>query len=120
MHAHTGGQLDGMAGGPRKPDHLAHQDTRYLVVTDLFRRVLLGVEQQCEGVVGAVPSGIGAGCLDGVPDPSLDGQSPGVDPRAEVNGDLDVAEFHGRRNAMNLDVGGTERGPQVVRVAADP
>lgn len=52
-------------------------------------------------------------------DAAFGGQVGGVHARAQIEGDLDVAEFHGCIDAMDGHVGGAERCPNVVGVLAE-
>ncbi|WP_246291793.1 hypothetical protein [Lentzea indica] len=86
----------------------------------MFGRIVFSGEQHRERVVDAVPSDVGAGGFDGVADASFGGEAAGFDAGTEVNGDLDVAELHRGGYPVDFHVRRTERGPQVVRVAAEP
>jgi hypothetical protein len=85
----------------------------------LLRGELFGVEENGQRVIAPVAGGVGAGSLDCVSHTAFGGKGGCVDPRSEVDGNLDVSELHRCGHAVNRDIRGPEGGPHLVPVAAE-
>jgi hypothetical protein len=74
------------------------------VVAHLFGRHPLGVQDDGQAFIAPVAGAVGAGDVQGVADPPLDRQPGGIQRRADVQGDLHVAELDRRVDLVNGDV----------------
>jgi hypothetical protein len=108
-----------LGAAPAVAQPAEHQLTAQVVVSDLLRCELLGVEKNGQSVVAAVPSRVGPGRLDCVPHAPFGREGRRVDPWGQVDGDLYVAELYGSGHAVDRDVGRAECGPHLVRISAE-
>lgn len=95
-------------------DEIAAQE----VVAHLLGCEELGFEQGCQGLVPLVGAAERAGDLQGVAGSSLGRNGACVEPWADIDGELDVAELHCRGYSVDGDVGWSERGLESVRVVS--
>jgi hypothetical protein len=90
------------------------------VVAHLLGCEELSFEQGCQGLIPLVDAAERAGDLQGVAGSPLGRNGGCVEPWADIDGDLDVAELHCCGYPVDGDVGRSERGPESVRVVSKP